>query len=240
MKNIWFPVFVALSLLHIVGVISNTEILCTISKPVLMPILALWLMKETRDIKSPLRTAWLIGLFFSTLGDILLMFSGGSFFLLGLSAFLLAHLSYIGGISKGLKDRRGFLLKKPLWILPFLLFPIVLLYWLWEGIPGGMRIPVAVYALVIATMAQSVANLKGYISNKIFWTMMGGAVLFVLSDSLIAVNKFGHAFDGGRVAVIGTYMLGQWLLVLGVSRSLKETVILQSVSYSAAKAPQFP
>lgn len=232
MKNYWLPVFVALSLLHIVGVLSSSEILCTISKPLLMPVLALWLMKETRG-QSPLKTAWLIGLLFSTLGDVLLMFSGGTFFLLGLSAFLLAHLSYIGGISKGLKDRRGFLLKNPMWILPFLLFPIVLLYWLWDGIPGAMRIPVAVYALVIATMAQSVANLHGYLSNKIFWTMMGGAILFVLSDSLIAVNKFGHAFEGGRVAVIGTYMLGQWFLVKGVS------LMLPSVC-SAATAPQSP
>ncbi len=224
MKNIWFPVFVALSLLHIVGVLSNTELLCTISKPLLMPSLALWLLKETRGLQSPLRTAWLIGLLFSMLGDILLMFSGGTFFLLGLSAFLLAHLFYIGGIAKGLRERSGFLLKNAVWILPFLLFPILFLYWLMEGIPVAMRIPVAVYAIVIATMALSVANLKGYISNKIFWTMMSGAILFVLSDSLIAANKFGHAFEGARVAVIGTYMLGQWLLVLGVSRVLSEKI----------------
>lgn len=223
MKNIWLPVFIAFALLHILGIIIDLDLLCSISKPLLMPLLAIWLIQETRGIQSPLRTAWLLGLFFSTLGDILLMFNGGTFFLLGLSAFLLAHLSYIGGITIGLKERRGFLLKNPIWILPFLLFPIVLLCWLWEGIPAAMRIPVAIYALVIATMAQSMANLYGYISNKIFWMMMGGAILFVLSDSLIAVNKFGHAFAGGRVAVMATYLLGQWLLVKGVSRLLKES-----------------
>lgn len=221
MKNYWLPVFAVLALLQVVGVLSGIELLCTISKPLLMPALALWLLRETPGISSPLRTGWLTGLLFSTLGDILLMFSGGTFFLLGLSAFLLAHLSYIGGIIRGLRDRRGFLVNKPLWILPFLLFPLLLLYWLWGGIPAGMRIPVAVYALVISTMAQSVANLYGNISNKIFWAMMGGAILFVLSDSLIAVNKFGHAFAGGRVAVMGTYMLGQWLLVKGVGQVLK-------------------
>jgi uncharacterized membrane protein YhhN len=176
-------------------------------------------MSETPGISTPLRTGWLIGLFFSTAGDILLMFDGGLFFLLGLSAFLLAHLSYIGGITLGLRGKSGFLIKNPLWILAFLLYPVLLLYWLWNDIPAGMRIPVAVYALVISTMAQCVVNLRGYLPEKIFWTLTGGALLFVLSDSLLALNKFGHPFEGGHVAIMLSYIGGQWLLAKGVSKA---------------------
>lgn len=90
--------------------------------------------------------------------------------------------------------------------------------WLFVDIPADMRIPVVVYAIVIATMAQSVANLYGYIPGHIFWNlMMGGAILFVLSDSLIAVNKFGHPFAGGRLAVISTYIVGQYFFGEDVS-----------------------
>ncbi len=119
MKKIWLPAFIALSALHIIAVAAGIDMLRTCTKPLLMPVLALWLVSETPGIRSSLRTGWLIGLFFSTLGDILLMFPGGLYFLLGLSAFLLAHLSYIGGITTGLRGRRGFLLQNPLWMAPF-------------------------------------------------------------------------------------------------------------------------
>lgn len=220
MKKLWLPAFAAFSLLHMAGVVTGTDLLCTISKPLLMPLLALWLAAETTGTSSSLRTGWLLGLAFSTLGDILLMFSGGMFFLLGLSAFLLAHLAYIWAINTGLRNQRGFVQQRLIWVLPFVLYLGVFLYWLWDGIPGGMRVPVAVYALVISTMALSVFNLKGYIPAQIFQTMMGGALLFVLSDSLIAVNKFGHAFEGGHLAVIATYIAGQWLLAKGVGKLL--------------------
>jgi uncharacterized membrane protein YhhN len=216
MNKIWLPAFVVISVCHLVGVIFDLEWLRFCCKPLLMPTLALWLAAETQGQKSLLRTGWLIGLAFSTLGDILLMFSGGLYFLLGLSAFLLAHLCYIGAISRGLRDRRGFLIRHPWWMLPFLLYPIALLGWLWPDIPSGMRIPVGVYALVIATMAQSVANLSGHIPRTVFYTMMGGALLFVLSDSFIAIQKFGHPFFGAHVAVISTYIVGQWLLAKSV------------------------
>ena len=220
MKKIWLPAFILLSIIHVIGVMTGFEALSLFSKPLLMPLLAFWLIAETPGIQSPLRTGWLAGLFFSTLGDILLMFQGSLFFLLGLSAFLLAHLSYIGAIATGLRHQRGFLVKNPLWILPFLLYPVLLLYFLWNGIPAGMRIPVAIYALVISTMAQSVINLQGYIANKVFWALMGGALLFVLSDSLLALNKFGQPFEGGHVAIIATYIVGQWLLAKGVAAVL--------------------
>lgn len=221
MKNIWLPAFFAFSFLQIIGVITGLEGLCMISKPFLMPMLALWLAAETQHSPSMLRKGWLMGLAFSTLGDVLLMFEGSSYFILGLSAFLLAHLSYIFGISKGLSDTRGFLLKNPWWFIPFLVYPIALMSWLFADIPAETRIPVVVYAIVIATMAQSVANLYGYIPGHIFWMLMGGAILFVLSDSLIAVNKFGHPFAGGRLAVISTYIVGQYLLARGVVSILR-------------------
>lgn len=216
MKNSWLAPFVLASLVQIIGLLSGNETLSSISKPLLMPFLALWLLQETPGLSVPLKKAWLLGLLFSTLGDILLMSQGSLFFLLGLSAFLLAHLAYIGALIYGLPKRRGLLVKNPVWLLPFLLYPLLLLNWLWLEIPAEMRIPVAVYAVVITVMATSVANLHGCIPRQTFWVMMIGALLFVLSDSLIAINKFGYPFSGARLAVMTTYIAGQWLLVKGV------------------------
>lgn len=212
--NKWLIGFFAVATINLIAVLAGQQTLIWISKPLMMPLLALWLWNTTPA--SRLRNGWLIGLAFSTLGDILLMFPGSLNFLLGLSAFLLAHVSYIWAIRTGLPQERGFLRQQPLWFIPFAIYPLALLFWLWPDIPAAMRIPVAVYAIVIATMAQSVLNLRNTIPAAAFSSMMLGALLFVLSDSLIAVNKFGHPFSGAHVAVISTYIVGQWLLVSGV------------------------
>lgn len=223
MKKRWLTAFIAISLLHILVVSLGLEGPGFFTKPLLMPLLAAWLIAESPGIRGALRNGWLIGLGFSTLGDIFLMFGGGTSFLLGLAAFLLAHLSYIGSVIQGLRTRGGFLRNHPGWTLPFLIYPVFILFALWNGIPQTMRVPVAVYALVISSMAMAVANLRGGIASESFRTMMAGALLFVLSDSLLAINKFGEAFAGAGVAVITTYIFGQYLLAKAVIAVLKES-----------------
>lgn len=215
-------VFLINALLNLTGAVIGNEMLMTCTKPLLMPLLAWWFLTETvrSTERSFLRRAVLGALAFSTLGDVLLMFSGPLFFLGGLFLFLLAHVFYLGAFSSVAGFKHGFLRYQPWWALPFLAFPGLLLYLLWTGIPAGMRLPVALYAGIITTMALSVANLKGRVSDVVFWTMLAGAALFLLSDSLIAVARFGQNFPGARVAIILTYVIGQFLLVRGVVKIL--------------------
>jgi len=218
MRNLPILAFFAVSLLHLLGIVLENESLLFITKPLLMPLLAVWLLTATkRQNEYPFsRKAVLGALVFSTLGDVLLMFSGGIFFLLGLTAFLLAHLFYIGAFSSISNFKNGFLRQNPWWILPFLAFPILLLNFLWNGILGGMKLPVTVYAGIISVMALSVLNLKGKVTDSVFWTLLAGAMLFLISDSSLAVAKFGKAFDGARLTIMVTYIGGQYLLVRGV------------------------
>ena len=202
---------------------SKTLIICT--KPLLMPLLGAWLWASTQGSRRPLRWWWLLGLLCSTLGDTLLMFtgksSGGSFFLMGLGAFLLAHGCYIAGIWGEMGGKRGFLQEKPALLLPCLAYLVGLLAWLWPDVPPGMRGPVAVYASVLVTMAASVLNWHGHLTRPIFATLAAGALLFVVSDSVLAINKFGHPFAGARLAVMATYITGQWLMARGVAAHLQ-------------------
>jgi uncharacterized membrane protein YhhN len=218
MKKSPLIVFCVLALLHLLGVFLVNETLMFSTKPLLMPSLAVWLIFGTSggDKYSYLRRMVLGALLFSTLGDMLLMFSGGIFFLLGLGAFLLAHVCYVAAFLSISSVQNGFLRQNLWWVIPFLVFPILLLSFLWEGIPIAMRLPVSVYAGVISLMALSVVNLKGNLATATFWTLLAGAVWFLISDSLIAIGKFGQAFEGVRLAVMGTYILGQYLLVRGV------------------------
>lgn len=218
MKNIWLPVFIAVSLLNLAGVATGNDKLVYFTKPLLMPVLALWLSEDTRHHPPRfLKRMVFAGLAFATLGDILMMFSEQQlFFMLGLVAFLFTHLSYIGGFSAIRNLDKGALREQPLWLLPFVVFLAGLLWWLWPGIPEAMRLPVAIYACVITAMALSVANLAGHVPAAVHRSMLFGAILFMLSDTLIAIHRFGNALPSPGIAIMLTYLIGQFLIVRGV------------------------
>ena len=224
MKNIWKIFFIIVSVVQLAALALNMPSLVLITKPLLMPSLGLWLLSETRPARF-IRGAWLAGLAFSTMGDILLMLKsegkGEIFFILGLGAFLLAHVFYIGGLWFLLKKESGFLRSHPLWAIPFVLYLLALLGWLWPGIPKGLHLPVGAYGVVITTMALSVMQLRTHIPNAIFQIMMAGALMFVASDSLLAMGKFG-GIPVGNIPIMATYIIGQALLAYGVMRLLKE------------------
>lgn len=209
--------FVAVSLIHLISIATSWSEGAMYSKPFLMPTLALWVMTLTRGSRG--RWAWLTALVFSTAGDIFLMQTCSACFLLGLGSFLMAHLAYIVGARSLLSGRRGYVQERPYWIIIFGLFPVGLLFLLWSGIPADLRLPVGVYAAVITLMALGVLQLRGRLTDRAFWPLMIGALLFMASDSMIAVNKFGYPFGAERIAIMTTYILGQFLLAVGLTRS---------------------
>ena len=83
---------------------------------------------------------------------------------------------------------------------------------------GDMRIPVLVYGIVISFMLLLALHMS-YISNKIAGRrIMTGAILFVISDSLLAVNRFSQAFSGAGIMIMLTYGLAQYFMVTGALR----------------------
>jgi uncharacterized membrane protein YhhN len=218
--------FIVVALLELWAEATAHNTLVYYTKPLLMPLLALWLLTTVQHSgRGPFfRRSVFAALVFSTLGDVLLMFQGAIFFLAGLFFFLLAHLFYIGAFTKISPVKSGFLRHWPGWTLPFLAYPALLLQHLWTDIPKGLHLPVLMYALVITAMAWCVVNMKGKIPDGIFWSMLAGALLFIASDSMIALYRFGHPFDGARVAIMLTYIAGQFLLVQGAVRILRHEV----------------
>jgi uncharacterized membrane protein YhhN len=211
--------FVIVAMLEIVGELLQLDTLIWMCKPLLMPTLAWWWWQNSTHQPSFLRSGVLIALLFSTAGDILLMKSGqyAQFFLLGLGAFLLAHVFYIRTYLRMNKGQRGYLHQRQWLILPFVAFLVVLLGWLWNNIPMAMKGAVAIYAATITTMALLALHIRGTLPENYSWWLFFGAVLFVLSDSLIAVNKFGYAFPESRVAIMSTYIFGQYAIARGLT-----------------------
>ncbi len=222
MKNIWLPAYFLVSVAHLAAVTLENKSLIFTTKPLLMPLLAVWLAAETRHVPPRFLTKMTFAaLAFATLGDVLLMWGEQPlFFMLGLAAFLFAHLSYIGGFSSIANLKNGLLRRQPWRALPFAAFFVGFLWHLWPGISADMKLPVSIYAAVITIMLLSVLNLGGHVSAKTYWTLLFGALLFMLSDSLLAENKFGSPLPNSRIAIMATYLAGQFLIVKGVRGTL--------------------
>ncbi len=92
---------------------------------------------------------------------------------------------------------------------------------LWDSL-GTFLIPVVVYATVIVSMSAFAFNMKNRVLGNIFQMLFTGAVLFVISDLIIAMKKFKYpelSEASSGLAIMATYLLGQFLLTLGMVKA---------------------
>jgi uncharacterized membrane protein YhhN len=194
-------------------------------KSLLMPCLILLLMINSGRENSRLQWLMFSALFFSWAGDILLEFSKvqEGMFLMGLVSFLLTHVLYLLVFS--LTPGTAFNPKKLLFAaVPVILYGAGLLFYLKDDL-GSMMIPVTVYAVVILTMLVGAISRKNKVERDSYLLVLTGALLFVVSDSMIAVNRFSHAITGAPLLIMSTYMLGQFLIVQGYIRQYRKTAV---------------
>jgi uncharacterized membrane protein YhhN len=173
--------------------------------------------------KSDTPSYFLIGaLVASWAGDVLLLFQSRNeiFFLLGLGAFLVTHLFYI------FCYRQNRAVNQPDQLLTTrkirLSFPVLLagtgLIALLTPSLGDLKIPVLMYALILIFMVLNAVFRYGRTSSGSFWMVFAGAVLFMISDSLLAIDKFFIPLAYSGVMIMGTYATAQLLIVMGIIR----------------------
>ena len=138
--------------------------------------------------------------------------------MLGLGSFLIAHIGYILAYNQHRSAQHGTELlgvQKFRFALPIVLAGTGLITVLYPHL-GELRIPVSVYALVLVVMVLKALFRFGFTNAKSFWLVFIGALLFMVSDSLIAINKFLSGFDAAGLAIMSTYMVAQFLLIKGL------------------------
>ncbi len=196
--------FFTVSILDIIGVAINSSLLQVIFKPMIMlSLMALYYYSVEK------KNNWfLLALAFSFLGDVLLM-DKNNLFLYGIAAFLMAQVIYIKLIVGQLN--KSSLQQKILAIIPFAIFIIVLLGVLKDNL-NEFLIPVIIYGLTISIFG--IVSLLNYLSDrsKIALILLVGAVLFILSDSMIALFKFHDPKAIYPIATMITYVLAQYLI----------------------------
>ncbi|MDH0865689.1 lysoplasmalogenase [Mitsuaria sp. GD03876] len=170
-----------------------------------------------RGAAEPRLARWLrAGLLCSLVGDIALLWPEQGF-LPGLVSFLVAHVCYIAGFCT--RKRLGAVR----W--PFLMFGVIaaaVLGRLWPNIPAALQAPVVVYVVCLAAMAaQAWAWWRGSVGQPdeplARWAAWGGT-LFVLSDAMLAINKFAGPLDMASFWVLASYWPAQWCIASSLGR----------------------
>ncbi|OZV81103.1 hypothetical protein CA850_13280 [Micromonospora echinospora] len=203
-------VFAVLTAANLTAVATDHRLGVLLTKPLLIPALAayLWLVAAAHG-RRPDRLL-LAALAFSTGGDIALLVDSTTAFLTGMALFLGAHLCYITAFTRHGAARA---LRRPPLVavgIGYAVATTAALAWMWPGLTdAGLALPIAGYAVALATMATTAAAHGPRVA-------LGGA-LFLLSDLIIATGlaDVGH-LPGHGVWVMSTYCLGQALIVTGL------------------------
>jgi len=149
------------------------------------------------------------GLVFSLAGDVFLLFEG--FFIAGLVAFLLAHICYIGLFRQvvGWFPRRAALAAT-------LLAGAAMYAFLFPHLGPVLKVAVAAYTLVIALMAAQAIGRAAVLGDRASRGVAAGAVFFMVSDALLAINRFAMPLPLAQFWVLGSYYVAQLLIARNI------------------------
>ncbi len=196
--------FFVVSIIEITGVYLDNSMLQTIFKPMIMlSLIALYYFSAAKK-----NNLYMLALAFSFLGDVFLL-DKNSMFIYGIAAFLLTQILYIYIIVKQMQKPSHF--HKYLYAFLFANYVVYLIVLLKPNL-GEMLYPVIIYGVTIAIFGL-VATLN-YVTKRttidlILWV---GAILFIASDSMIALNKFHEPRAFYPVVIMSTYILAQYLI----------------------------
>jgi uncharacterized membrane protein YhhN len=207
-------IFATISIFEIISGTFGFREGVLLTKPLIMlSVIAFYYLHVQKRIEKE-DIFMLIAFIFSWLGDVFLMFSGEIFFMLGLGSFLMTHLFYIYVFSRS-SARANWSARIFIPILSFSVFLLIYIH-----IEKGLLIPVIVYMLAISIMAITASERKT--NTDSFRFVFVGAMLFLISDSFLAIEKFAYKIPASTLLVMSTYVLAQYFIATGfLKQSLK-------------------
>jgi uncharacterized membrane protein YhhN len=191
-----------------------------IAKPFILLWIGFYFLLNTRP--APFRWMVLVAFAFSWIGDLFLMFGWKSdlFFFAGVGGFFVSQLFYIlTFLYYGQGQGKGLIALKPTLILPFIAYLAVIYLLVRPGLEGAMMPVVLIYAFSLIGMAIAALNRWGLTQWRRFWLTFAGALLFVLSDSLLAYTRFISGFPKDAFIIMGSYIAAQYLIMRGILKS---------------------
>jgi uncharacterized membrane protein YhhN len=172
-------------------------------------LIVLALLRPGTELPGLYKAFLLAGLIASLAGDVFLMLKD-SLFIAGLASFLVAQLLYIRAFLTVTPARVDFLS-----VLPLLLFAMFMMAILFPYL-GKLKLPVAVYVLVITVMAGLAVDRYVVAGGQLAFRACLGAILFLISDAILAINRFAKKIPYGRALNLLTYFVAQWFLAMSI------------------------
>ncbi|WP_231459418.1 MULTISPECIES: lysoplasmalogenase [unclassified Pedobacter] len=218
-------IFAIIFIIQLYAEISGNIPVRNFSKPLIVLTLLVWLFTAT-NLKGKFHKRIFTGLIFAMAGDVFLMYQANNsgYFIYGLVAFLLCHIFYIRAFTLDHKSNPN--LKNPffLWAVGALIIFCVGLFFYLQPHLGAMQFAVLFYAIIITFMAIMAVNRYAKVNFLSYKVILYGALFFLLSDSVLAVNKFAFPIPQSGILIMASYMMAQYLIVYGtVERKLVVT-----------------
>lgn len=204
-KKFALYIFILVSILDIIGIVFKIDSLVFIFKPfILLSLLFLYAHSVINKNKW-----YVIALIFSFFGDVFLLYSGDILFKFGLSSFLIAHLLFIAIVIKRIDKRKFSTILTA--IIPFSIVLFLLLFLLKDYL-NELFIPVLIYGITICVFG--VVSLIDFLNTKSKKSliMLIGAIVFISSDAILAINKFYNTVLILQIVVMVTYISAQYLI----------------------------
>jgi uncharacterized membrane protein YhhN len=217
MKKFILILFFVVSLGELLSGIMGSKEMHFLFKPLIMITLGIYYWITVSQNRSIIVVCAIL---FSLAGDVALMFEpvNSSFFIMGLAAFLISHIFYILSYRQHQHEAvadelQG--IQKMRFAFPVVLAGtglVVVLY----PVLGDLRFPVIIYAIVIVTMVLNALFRYGRTSIKSFRMVFAGAIAFMVSDSILAINKFLEPINSAGLFIMVTYITAQLLIIEGL------------------------
>lgn len=212
--TLFFKIYIAFSIIYLVALLSGNEYLDLYLKPALIPLLGFAVYAYKR---FPSRNTLLTALAFSWIGDVILLFADIAeiYFILGLVSFLISHIIFCTLFNKQHHTQVRNNLIFRIGCAVIVVYLVGMISFLLPTL-GDLKIPVIIYAFVICTML--LFALDGFLT----WSKPGnkyifiGAIIFIFSDSILAMNKFHSPIEKSVFFIMLTYLVAQYLIVAGI------------------------
>ena len=215
---LWLYLFLFATLIDMAFLIEQKDNLRFYSKPLIVFGLLIYFYQITKPIASTLLIrAILAGLIFSLIGDVLLLWE--HLFIYGIGAFFLTQVCYIIGFKVAQKSPgairninfvKAFLINMPIYFFGAFTFYLI------NPNLGVLKTPVIIYIIALISMVTTARERYGKCNPASFWQVFIGAFLFLISDAIIALDKFYIPIQDADIFIMGTYAVAQLMIVMGV------------------------
>lgn len=211
-------IFPLAAVAHLASLAVGCHVVAVVSKPLLMPSLALLVAARPHGGKGGSLASVMAALTCGTLGDVLLMLPGSACFMAGMLAFFAGHVCYFLAIPRQWRGI-GLRMRLALALLLCFLVAVVIAVALQFPVKGAMRVCVVTYALAFAFLIHASVAAALAMRMPAYLVTALAFVIFAVSDVLVGVGAFtGIVMPGRGLAVMSTYVIAQGLAALSIVR----------------------